>query len=202
MNSMNVYQRLNFARDLFHAKELKKSGENKFAGYRYFELADFVQPALKIFKEIGLCSVISFHEDRATMTIVNTDDKNDFIIITSPMAEANLKGCHPVQNLGATQTYIRRYLWICALEVIEHDSLDATTGSDKVEKPAPKKQPVNYAEFVDTMKNAGQACKSAEDLTNLWKANQRTIDEVKKEDRGQYKILVDLFGELKNNFKE
>jgi len=26
------------------------------------------------------------------------------------------------------QTYLRRYLWVAALEIVEHDALDATTG--------------------------------------------------------------------------
>ena len=98
---MNVYQKLNLAREKFHASEIKKSGHNKFAGYNYFELSDFVVPALKIFKEVELTSVIRFEADIATMEIVNNEKPEDRIYITSPMSEAALKGCHPVQNLGA-----------------------------------------------------------------------------------------------------
>ena len=58
----------------------------------------------------------------------NVDKPEEVIIVTSPMSEAALKGCHPVQNLGAVETYIRRYLWVAALEIVEHDALDATTG--------------------------------------------------------------------------
>jgi hypothetical protein len=216
-NVMNVYQRLNLARELFHNKSLKKSGENKFAGYKYFELGDFVVPALHIFKEVGLASVISFHQEHATMTIVNTDDKSDFLIITSPMSEANLKGCHPVQNLGAVQTYIRRYLWVAALEIVEHDALDSTTGSSESKeapkkKEEPKKEEViagryvaispEHKLFVDSMEAWGKSCTSLAELTELWKANQTTIDKVKDADKDQYKRLVALFGELKSNFKE
>jgi hypothetical protein len=125
---MNVYQKLNEARDLFHQAPLKKSGLNKFAGYKYFELGDFVIPALEIFKSVGLTSVISFGTEEAKMTIVNTDKPEETIIITSPMSTAALKGCHEVQNLGAVQTYLRRYLWVAALEIVEHDALEATTG--------------------------------------------------------------------------
>jgi hypothetical protein len=128
---MNVYQKLNEARDEFHQAKLKKSGHNKFANYYYFELGDFVIPALEIFKQIGLTSIISFGKEEASMTIVNNDKPEEKIIITSPMSSAALKGCHEVQNLGAVQTYIRRYLWVAALEVLEHDALDGTVGSDK-----------------------------------------------------------------------
>ena len=128
---MNVYQKLNEARDIFHQAKLKKSGHNKFANYYYFELGDFVIPALEIFRSVGLTSVIRFGIDQAVMEIVNTDKPEDKIIITSPMSSAALKGCHEVQNLGAVQTYIRRYLWVAALEIVEHDALDGTVGSDK-----------------------------------------------------------------------
>ena len=125
---MNVYQKLNLAREVFHQQKLKKSGLNKFAGYQYFELGDFIIPALEIFKDVGLTSVISFGKETADMRIFNTDKPDEVIVIESPMSEAALKGCHPVQNLGAVQTYIRRYLWTTALELVEHDALDATTG--------------------------------------------------------------------------
>lgn len=125
---MNVYQKLNEARERFHQSKLNKSGQNKFASYKYFELSDFVVPALKIFKEVGLTSVISFGKDTADMRIVNNDKPDEVIVIESPMSTAALKGCHEVQNLGAVQTYLRRYLWVAALEIVEHDALDATTG--------------------------------------------------------------------------
>jgi hypothetical protein len=128
---MNVYQKLNEAREQFHKAKLKKSGHNKFANYYYFELGDFVIPALEIFKQIGLTSIISFGKEEASMTIVNNDKPEDRIILTSPMSSAALKGCHEVQNLGAVQTYLRRYLWVAALEIVEHDALDGTVGSDK-----------------------------------------------------------------------
>lgn len=128
---MNVYQKLNAARAKFHAAPLKKSGHNKFAGYHYFELGDFVVPALQIFSEVGLTSVISFTETEASMAIIDIEKPDDRIVITSPMSTAALKGCHAVQNLGAVQTYLRRYLWVAALEIVEHDALDATTGNDK-----------------------------------------------------------------------
>ena len=128
---MNVYQKLNEAREQFHKAKLKKSGHNKFANYYYFELGDFVIPSLEIFKNHGLTSIISFGKEEASMTIVNNDKLEEKIVLTSPMSSAALKGCHEVQNLGAVQTYLRRYLWVAALEIVEHDALDGTVGSDK-----------------------------------------------------------------------
>ena len=122
---MKVYQKLNAARKQFHTLQLKKTGLNKFAGYSYFELGDFLIPALNVFEQNGLCAFISFGKDLATMQIVCADT-GESIAITSPMAEAQLKGCHPIQNLGAVETYTRRYLWVSALEIVEHDALDSS----------------------------------------------------------------------------
>lgn len=126
---MNVYQKLNAARKEFHSMEIKKSGENKFAGYKYFELGDFIIPALTIFEKLGLTGVVQFGKETAQLTIINTDKPEEVITFASPMSEANLKGCHPVQNLGAVQTYIRRYLWVAALEIVEHDAVDSSEGA-------------------------------------------------------------------------
>ncbi len=125
-NEMNVYQKLNAAREQFHQTKLKKTGHNKFANYYYFELGDFLIPALHIFAEHGLTGVISFGKEEASMTIIDVYKPEDRIVITSPMSTAALKGCHEVQNLGAVQTYLRRYLWVAALEIVEHDALDSS----------------------------------------------------------------------------
>jgi len=122
---MNVYQKLNKARLELQGTELTKSGHNKFAGYKYFELGDFLPTINSIFDKVGLCGVISFGSELATLTIVSVDDGSK-IEITSPMADAQLKGCHPIQNLGAVETYTRRYLWVTAMEIVEHDALDSS----------------------------------------------------------------------------
>jgi hypothetical protein len=104
---------------------LKKSGHNKFAGYQYFELGDFLPQINEIFHSIGLCGVISYTKDYADLTITDVDD-GTCIVVTSPMVEANLKGAHAIQNLGAVETYQRRYLWMTAMEIVEHDALDSS----------------------------------------------------------------------------
>ena len=128
---MNVYNKLNLARETFHSSKLKKTGHNKFANYYYFELGDFLIPALQIFKDVGLAGIVSFGKDEASMSIINIDKPEDRIIITSPMSTAALKGCHEVQNLGAVQTYLRRYLWVAALEIVEHDAIDSSPKTEE-----------------------------------------------------------------------
>jgi hypothetical protein len=122
---MGVHKKLMEARIQLQSAPLKKSGHNKFAGYQYFELGDFLPTINQIFSRVGLCGVVSFDKELATLTITDIDDGSQ-ILLTSPMAEANLKGCHPIQNLGAVETYTRRYLWVSAMEIVEHDALDSS----------------------------------------------------------------------------
>ena len=121
----SVHKKLMEARLLLQHAPLKKSGHNKFAGYSYFELGDFLPSINSIFYKVGLCGVVSFGKELASLTITDTEDGSE-IVLTSPMAEANLKGCHPIQNLGAVETYTRRYLWVSAMEIVEHDALDSS----------------------------------------------------------------------------
>ena len=125
--NMEVYRKLGVARAKLRAQVLKKSGLNKFAGYQYFELGDFLHPTLEIFDALGLVGIVSFTKDEASLCIVDIDNGGE-IVITSPFGSAALKGCHEVQNIGAVETYQRRYLWVAAMEIVEHDALDATTG--------------------------------------------------------------------------
>lgn len=124
-----VHRKLMQARIELQGRKLNKSGHNKFAGYNYFELGDFLPVVQDIFANIGLCGIISYGKEEAWLTITDTDDGSS-LAVCSPMSTAALKGCHEVQNLGAVQTYIRRYLWVTAMEIVEHDALDATTGSN------------------------------------------------------------------------
>ena len=142
----NIYSKMQKARCEFQEKPLKKSGHNKFAGYHYFELGDFLPTINSLLEKYNLCSNISFDNDMATLTIVNAENTDEKLVFTSPMSEANLKSCHAVQNLGAVQTYLRRYLWVNAFEIVESDGLDATTGKD--DKPSKTKANVNAAKIM------------------------------------------------------
>jgi len=132
------------ARVKLQSVEMKKSGLNKFAGYSYFELGDFIPHVQVIFNDLGLCGVVTFNTEYAQLCITDVDD-GTVIVVTSPMAEANLKGAHPIQNLGAVLSYQRRYLWMAAMELVEGDAVDSAPPVEAVKeasKPESKPSPV------------------------------------------------------------
>lgn len=125
MENFKVYGKLQKCRVELQNMELKKSGHNKFAGYKYFELGDFLPAVNTLFDIYGLCYSLEFDRDMATMWISDVDC-GPTIKFTCPMESAILKGCHPVQNLGASITYITRYLLVMALAICEHDAIDSS----------------------------------------------------------------------------
>jgi hypothetical protein len=224
---MNVYRKLQLARVLLQNTRLNKSGKNKFAGYEYFELGDFIPAIQIIFEDVGLCGVITYTDAMATLTIHNTEGEGT-IEFTSPMSRAELKGCHEVQNLGAVQTYLRRYLWTTAMEIVEHDALDATTGSVDV-KPKAAPKPVEKREEIkgqegpwqmvtktppegdpkDWLETVGKTAEVAlamaqtkADVMDIFKKNKELFDAVKATDADFFKDLMASFTVAKEKFTE
>lgn len=225
---MNVYQKLQIARLALQAKELKKSGKNKFAGYEYFELHDFLPTVQTIFADTGLAAVFRCSNEFATLTVYNTEKPDEQIEFTAPMAAAELKGCHPVQNLGASISYLRRYLYVNALEIVEHDALDATTGAvEPARKPDPKPVPkakpkeksmqdwqievsiepdANQNDWFEMVwKGATMLLgfvNSEADVMAVFKTNKVLFDEAKNRDPEWFKSLMEEFTKARNKFKE
>ena len=205
---MNVLKKLIDSRVALQHKSLNKSGHNKFAGYKYFELADFLPTVQQIFQEKGLVDVISFTDTLATMIVFDIEDGSS-VSFTSPMGSANLKGCHEVQNIGAVESYQRRYLYTTALAIVENDVLDAVTGDDAkpVVKEVVKEVVKKVVEKPDQTMLLGkliewaEACNTEDELKSIWKSNQSKIDEIKSSDADGYKRLQGRFAELKLKLK-
>ena len=143
---MTVFAKLQKARAEIAHKPLKKSGKNKFAGYEYFELGDFIPTTHDIFDKLGLCGVFNISFETATLCIHDTET-GEVVQFSSPTVLAeNAKG-QAIQSMGSTHTYYRRYLWLMALELTEHDTVDAAEPTEK--KPEPKAETKVVKSTVD-----------------------------------------------------
>ena len=144
---MNIYEKIQLVKEELLKSELKKSGENKFAGFKYYELKDFVPTIIELCNKHKLFTGISFTRDEAILKIVNTEKIEEVLEYTSPMEELELKGCNKVQALGGTETYQRRYLYMSAFDIVESDMFDSQSGTDnnKEEKVTEKHlKVINY----------------------------------------------------------
>jgi hypothetical protein len=218
------------ARVKLQSTEMKKSGLNKFAGYSYFELSDFIPHVQTIFNDLGLCGVVTFSTEYAQLCITDVDD-GTVIVITSPMAEANLKGAHPIQNLGAVLSYQRRYLWMAALELVEGDAVDSAPPLE-APKPEPKPEPVKktpvplkmegrddkswhlivekepgdsseswITAVVDITKMGLAETHNEADVMKLFTNNRIIFDRLKLEDVERYTALMGAFKTRKEELK-
>ena len=134
----NVYQKLEEARRRFAEANVKKSGINRYAEFKYFTLEDIIPVKTQIFIDLGLMDGITFTETEASLRLYNTDDPLDSTTFTSQLAPDESLIKNPIQKIGAIQTYVRRYLYMLMLDIVEADAIDATSGKD--EAPAPEKK--------------------------------------------------------------
>jgi hypothetical protein len=205
---MKVFKQLQKARTMFLSSSIKKSGKNKFAGYEYFELGDFIPAVHNIFDSVGLCGVVRFTNDTASLTVYHVEDGSN-IEFTSPMVFAENSKGQAIQNLGSTHTYMRRYLWLMAMEIVEHDSVDAAPQVEKpkeVKQEAPPVPPQGATEdqklFVNKLIEWAAVQDTKSELVGAWKANQKQIDALKVADPKLFDHLKTCFTELKDNIKE
>ena len=213
---MSVYKKLSEARVAFLESPVKKSGKNKFAGYEYFELGDFIPTILKIFDGHGLCGIVHFDTGMAYLDVVDVDS-GEKITFSTPLVMAHNPKGQAIQDLGSTHTYIRRYLWLMAMEIVEHDAVDASAPS---ETPAPRTkaapaptvqasepsvgevlQPssLEHEFLVEKLTETATMMRTEKELTDLWKANQKQIDEMKANNTKAFSVLKANFAEIKAN---
>lgn len=165
-SKMNVYQKLLEARAKFLEHGISKSGKHMELRYKYFELDDIVPIAIGIFAEIGLVPIVSFTDEQAFMTVVNTDNPEETIQFYTPMRyPSENKMINPAQALGSAQTYLRRYLYMIALDICEPDSIEPTTVKDDGNNAAPTpKAPATAEERAEVKEELTAPEEQATDL--------------------------------------
>lgn len=155
----NVRSKLSQARLQFLKRGVKKTGKNMSLEFKYFELEDIIPAAVEIFAELGLVTTTNFDGERAVMTVYNTDDADEpGIEFVAPYREAaqivsrsGNEVTNAMQALGSSITYLRRYLWMMVLDIVEADDIDANLGAE--EKPAEKpKKPATVEERKEAKK--------------------------------------------------
>jgi len=130
---MKIYQALAKIKAELHTEEIKKSGHNKYAGFKYHELQDFLPHIARLNEKHGVDDSININRKSGTCSITLTaweDGSKKTIVLPMEEAEMLAKGgatsnVDKIQRLGATITYLRRYLYMTAYDITESDSVDA-----------------------------------------------------------------------------
>ena len=138
-SQMNVRRKLIIARNLFLAENVKPSGYNGYADFDYFELSDIVPVANRIFEKVGLMLWVSFRDGVCEGRLDNLDKDEDWLLFTIPqvhLAEPSKYRMSELQALGSEITYIRRYMYMIVLDIVQADEIDAVKHDE-----APKVKP-------------------------------------------------------------
>lgn len=164
---MNVYGKLQQVTVDLQNTSLKKSGKNAFAGFKYFELGDFLPTVNNLFIKYGLNGIVSYDNDLAYLIITNTDEPSEQVVIKSPMVQITMKGANEIQALGAVETYQRRYLYMAALGITENDVVDAQEQVTHEAKATKKQKEIILNGDPDRVMKALEyyKVKAVEDLT-------------------------------------
>jgi hypothetical protein len=144
--------------------DLKKTGYNHYSKYYYFQLNDFVPAINKLFDRLGLVGVFNYEDNEttgerlATMTIIDTEDPEKQIKFWRAAVDSNASN-QAIQNAGATDTYMRRYMWLMAMDIVENDMEEAINGMPENEKPAEEKKQAKKPEPAPKPTGAPRATK-------------------------------------------
>lgn len=166
LRNMNIYQKIQAVKKELSERELKKSGENKFSGFKYYELGDFLPSIIELCAKYGLFTQITFTEDKGILNIVDCNAEviqegspNEYRIVQyeSPLKELELKGANAIQALGGAETYLRRYLYMNAFDIVEADMFDSAEFEKK------KKAKTEKTALEKIINDCKEAFKKADD---------------------------------------
>ena len=164
---------------------LKKSGLNKFAGFDYFELSDFLPRLNELMLEEKVNDLFTIENDKATLTLIKDEERQTysipFIVFDTPINSKGQKSMQDIQYLGALNTYYKRYLYLNAFGITDGDVIDALENSSKMTK--------EQKEFITKMPKSWQ-----EGIRNTYGTMDLSYEQAKQ--------MIDKFNKAKKEKEE
>lgn len=164
---------------------LKKSGLNKFAGFDYFELSDFLPRLNELMLEEKVNDLFTIENDKATLTLIKGEERQTysipFIVFDTPINKQGQKSMQDIQYLGALNTYYKRYLYLNAFGITDGDVIDALENSSKMTK--------EQKEFITKMPKSWQ-----EGIRNTYGTMDLSYEQAKQ--------MIDKFNKAKKEKEE
>lgn len=150
-------------RNKLQSTNIKKSGHNKFAGFEYFELADFLPTLNNLMLEENVNDIFTIENLEAKLILIKGDEKQEykmpFVIFETPLNKNGQKSMQDIQYLGALNTYYKRYLYLNAFGITDGEVIDSMDNSklnitDKLNEL--KEQIKKYPSALEIVKKHGK----------------------------------------------
>ncbi len=177
-----LFEKIQCVRVGLQKTEVKKSGKmNGRESKPYLELADFTPQLNELMLAERFTAIVNFTAAEATLTAYDFDSEQTFTI-TSPMREVKVTGCNDMQNLGAVETYQRRYLYMAMFDIAESDILDGGTGNGSNGDSGSGKPKADRLFEKPTPEQLKEVQDLHMDLNNIAAHFKKSIDEISKEE--------------------
>ena len=144
--NLNIYQKIQKIKKELSEMKLKKTGVNKFSNYTYYELKDFVPELIKLCDKYEIFTKFNFEKTMVTLKVINCENLEEVVEYSSPIEELEIKGANKIQSLGGIQTYLRRYLYMNAFDIVEDDYFDKEN-TEIIKKEDPKEKLILLGEY-------------------------------------------------------
>jgi len=147
-----LYKKLNKARIEFMEKHVAARGENKFNNFNYITLKDIVDNALPILVDNGLALHHMLYQSPPVVEVIDLDTGYGELFGSNYNMELEGKNTNQkLQALGSSETYLRRYIYLQILDIVEQDP-DVEFGKpEKSKQKAIKKRLQNDCKKTKTI---------------------------------------------------
>ena len=191
-NTMNLYQKVAKIKGEMSSMKFSKTGRNSFTKFNYFQLDDFEPTLEKLCSQYGIVTYFMFALDVARMVVVDADDPTQKIEVDSPVDVSFGKTSSKMQDIGAMQTYARRYLFMSFFGITESDFLDEVAGMD-TPKSEDDVEHVNPDKSEAVKKSDANADKKKSTAYQVWRRllNMNGFDSKKPLENEENKASMD-----------
>ena len=177
--------------------DIKKSGKNKFQGFEYYELKDFLPTLNELMKSEGVNDLFSIKDGQATLTLMKDEESQTYEMpferFETPLTKSGTPSMQDIQYLGALNTYYKRYLYLNAFGITDGEIIDGMDVKDlqqnkteklKVEAEKADKKLAKIKELRAAIKQECERVemdiKDASALYKLGKAQKPTVETFEK----------------------
>lgn len=144
VSHQKIHQKIARIQKNLMAMKLPKSGENKFANFKYYELEDILPAIFKECYNQELFLEFSFSLEEAQLKVRNWNEPGESVITSVPMPEIVPlnRGMNIMQSEGSYITYLKRYLLTNLFLIMEKDVVDAISQNNNVSESVVASDPV------------------------------------------------------------
>ena len=198
MNNKSLNESIISIRVELQNAKLKKSGKNKYAGFDYFELADFLPKLNELMLKEKVNDRFYIKDGYATLELQKGEEINTytmpFVLFSTPLTYKKDKSgnflknkdgeyiqmpsMQDIQYLGALNTYYKRYLYLNEFGITDGNVIDSMDNDDLESAPEQEKKTVQVTNITPNQLELIKRLPVEQQVKILTKYNIDTLDKL------------------------